>query len=91
MATSVRWYIMSLVVATSILTYLDRLNLSIAGKYIQDEFAIPVRTMGWIFSAFLLGYALFQIPGGYAADRFGPRRLFVVVITSWSVLTAATA
>ena len=90
-ATSVRWYIMSLVVATSVLTYLDRLNLSIAGKYIQDEFAIPVRTMGWIFSAFLLGYALFQIPGGYAADRFGPRRLFVVVITSWSVLTAATA
>src|ERR1700730_3078235 len=57
-ATSLRRLMMEMVTATTILTSLDRLNLSIAGKYIQDEFSIPLKTMGWIFSAFLLGYAL---------------------------------
>src|SRR5438132_1368010 len=89
--THVRWHMMALVTATVVLTYLDRLNLSIAGKYIQDEFAIPLKTMGWILSAFLLGYALSQIPGGYLADRYGPRKVLVVTICWWSVLTAATA
>ncbi len=82
---------MGLVTVTAILTYLDRLNLSIAGKYIQDEFSIPMETMGWIFSAFLLGYALSQIPGGYLADRYGPRKVLIVAISWWSVLTAVTA
>ena len=90
-ATSVRWLMMGMVTATTILTYLDRLNLSIAGKYIQDEFSIPLKTMGWIFSAFLLGYALWQIPGGYLADRYGPRKVLVIAISWWSILTAATA
>jgi MFS family permease len=90
-ATSVRWLMMGMVTATTILTYLDRLNLSIAGKYIQDEFSIPLKTMGWIFSAFLLGYALSQIPGGYLADRYGPRKVLVIAISWWSILTAGTA
>ena len=60
---------MGLLTLVLMLTYLDRLNLSIAGKYIQDEFSISTQTMGWIFSAFLLGYALFQIPGGWLGDR----------------------
>jgi ACS family glucarate transporter-like MFS transporter len=82
---------MGMVTATTVLTYLDRLNLSIAGKYIQDEFSISLETMGWIFSAFLLGYALSQVPGGYLADRYGPRKVLIVAISWWSVLTAATA
>ncbi len=73
------------------LTYLDRLNLSIAGKYIQDEFWFSDQKMGWIFSAFLLGYALCQIPGGWAGDRFGPRRLLTAAILWWSAFTALTA
>lgn len=73
------------------LTYLDRLNLSIAGKYIQDEFSLSTQTMGWVFSAFLLGYALFQIPGGWAGDRFGARNLLTISIVWWSAFTAMTA
>src|SRR5882762_11110737 len=88
--TTMRWQMMGLVTASAILTYLDRLNLSIAGKYIQDEFSIPLKTMGWILSAFLLSYALAQIPGGYLADRFGPRRVLIAAILWWSALTAAT-
>src|SRR5712691_10542248 len=89
--THVRWHMMALVTATVVLTYLDRLNLSIAGKYIQDEFAISLKTMGWILSSFLLGYSLSQIPGGYLADRYGPRKVLIVAISWWSLLTAATA
>ncbi len=89
--TSARWQMMGLVTATAILTYLDRLNLSIAGKFIQDEFSIPLKTMGWILSAFLLGYALSQIPGGYLSDRYGPRRVLIAAISWWSLLTATTA
>src|SRR5216683_5376790 len=90
-ATSVRWQMMGLVTATAILTYLDRLNLGIAGKFIQDEFSIPLKTMGWILGAFLLGYSLSQVPGGYLSDRYGPRRVLIAAIAWWSILTATTA
>src|SRR2546427_7773853 len=90
-ATSVRWQMMGLVTATAILTYLDRLNLGIAGKFIQDEFSIPLKTMGWILSAFLLGYSLSQVPGGYLSDRYGPRKVLITAIAWWSILTATTA
>jgi ACS family glucarate transporter-like MFS transporter len=82
---------MALLTALSMLTYLDRLNLSIAGRNIQSEYAFNNQTMGWVFSAFLLGYALFQIPGGWAGDRYGPRGILTLTIFCWSVLTAATA
>ncbi len=75
--TRVRWHVMALLVIVSALTFLDRLNLSIAGKFIQDQYHLPNQTMGWILSAFVLGYALFQVPGGWLADRYGPR----VVVT----------
>ena len=89
--TSVRWQMMALVTVTTILTYLDRLNLGIAGHFIQDEFSFSMKAMGWILSSFLLGYSLSQIPGGYLADCFGPRKVLIAAISWWSVLTAATA
>ena len=76
--TRVRWHVMALLVIVSALTFLDRLNLSIAGKFIQDEFHLPNQTMGWILSAFVLGYALFQVPGGWLADRYGRVRTLQV-------------
>lgn len=88
--TRVRWAIMSTVMLVTVLTYLDRLNLGIAGKYIQDEFSLSTQMMGWIFSAFLLGYALFQIPGGWAGDRYGPKNVLTITILMWSFFTALT-
>jgi ACS family glucarate transporter-like MFS transporter len=82
---------MALVTITTILTYLDRLNFSIAGQFIQNEFSLSLKTMGWVLSSFLFGYSLTQIPGGYLADRFGPRKVLIVAISWWSILTAATA
>jgi ACS family glucarate transporter-like MFS transporter len=89
--TRVRWRVMALLLVVSALTFLDRLNLSIAGKFIQDEFHLGTQTMGWILSAFVLGYALFQVPGGWLADRYGPRAVITGAILWWSIFSAATA
>lgn len=88
--TSVRWRVMALLLVVTALTFLDRLNLSIAGKFIQDEFHLPTQTMGWILSAFVLGYALFQVPGGWLGNRFGPRSVITGAIVWWSLFSAAT-
>src|SRR5947209_19045350 len=89
-ATHVRWGILACIVMVTVLTYLDRLNLGIAGKYIQDELSFSTQTMGWVLSAFLLGYSLFQIPGGWAADRYGPKNILTGAILLWSLFTALT-
>jgi ACS family glucarate transporter-like MFS transporter len=86
----VRWNILLLVMVATGLTYLDRVNLSIAGHSIESEMHFSTLTMGWIFSAFLLGYALMQVPGGWAADRFGPRRVLALAILWWSAFTVLT-
>lgn len=86
----VRWNILALVTLATGLTYLDRVNLSIAGNYIQSEMGFSAETMGWIFSAFLLGYALMQVPGGWAGDRFGPRKVLAAAVLWWSAFTILT-
>jgi ACS family glucarate transporter-like MFS transporter len=88
--TRVRWYVMGCITLVTVLNYLDRLNFSIAGKYIQDELSLGTQTMGWVFSSFLLGYALCQVPGGWAGDKYGPRDVLTVAILLWSIFTALT-
>lgn len=87
----VRWHIVGLLAIIAGLTYVDRLNLGIAGKYIQDQFHFDNQTMGWILGSFSLGYAIFHVPGGWLGDRFGPRRVLTLAILWFSVFTAATA
>src|SRR5713226_8090757 len=79
-ATQVRWVVMAIVMAIMAVTALNRLNLSIAGKYIEEEFSFSTISMGTVFSAFLWGYGLFQIPWGYVCDRIGPRRTLTASI-----------
>jgi ACS family glucarate transporter-like MFS transporter len=72
------------------LTYLARVNLSVSGHAVQEDMHFSTVTMGWVFSAFLLGYALMQVPSGWAADRFGPRRVVAAAVLIWAVFTALT-
>ena len=90
-ATRVRWYIVSILAVIAALTYVDRLNLGVAGPYIQAEFHFSTQTMGWILGAFSLGYAIFHVPGGWLGDRFGPRVMLAIAVLWWSAFTAATA
>jgi MFS transporter, ACS family, glucarate transporter len=79
---------MACVVLVTTLTIVDRLNLGISGKFIQDELGLSMQMMGWVFSAFLLGYSLFQVPAGWAGDRYGPKNVLTCAILFWSLLTA---
>ena len=86
-----RWYILLLISAMYLITYLDRVNISTAAPLISKEFGFDKVTMGVIFSAFVWAYALFQVPGGWLSDRFGARSVLGAVVTYWSIMTAATA
>ncbi|HUB50313.1 MAG TPA: MFS transporter [Acetobacteraceae bacterium] len=86
-----RWSVLLLISLMYLVTYLDRANISTAAPVIAKEFNIGKIELGFIFSAFVWSYALFQIPGGWLGDRFGPRRILTGIVGYWSVMTALTA
>jgi MFS transporter, ACS family, glucarate transporter len=89
-ASHVRYVVLGLTIAAYMITYMDRVVISAAVPSIQKEFDFSIVTMGWILSSFRWAYALFQIPGGWFGDRFGPRRALTLIVTWWSLFTAAT-
>lgn len=74
----------------ALLLYIDRICISVAKGPISSELALTEQQMGWIFSAFALGYALFQVPSGIFADKFGPRKVLTCIVAIWSAFTALT-
>lgn len=74
----------------SAVAFLDRTNISIAGGFIRDELGLDNIQLGWVFSAFLIGYAAFQVVGGWLAYSFGPRRVLAAGVVWWGVFTALT-
>src|SRR6266699_2216166 len=86
-----RWFLVFGLFILSAVAYLDRVNISIAGSSIAAEYHLSNVQLGWIFSAFLVGYALFQTPGGWLADRLGPRRVLTAGVLWWGIFTALTA
>ena len=81
------WPIVALLCATATAGYICRVNVSTAAPLLMEEFGLSQIAMGRIFSAFLLGYALFQIPSGMLADRFGARRILSWVTWLWFIIT----
>jgi MFS transporter, ACS family, glucarate transporter len=75
------WAWVALLCATATASYLCRVNVSVVGALLMDELHLSQAQMGRVFSAFLLGYALFMVPGGALADRWGTRR--VLELASW--------
>jgi len=68
-----RLTVVALLFAFSLISYFDRTVISIAGPQLMKDFAISPTQMGAIYSAFILGYAILMIPGGYLSDRLGAR------------------
>ncbi len=75
----------------SLLLYIDRTCIQVAGDAIKADIGLTDTQFGWVLSIFTLGYALAQTPSGAFADRFGPRKLLTGVVALWSILTAVTA
>ena len=74
----------------SIITYLDRVCISVAGPRMQSELDISPERWGWVVGAFTLSYAIFEIPTGRMGDRIGARRVLTRVVLWWSAFTALT-
>ena len=89
--TRVRWFLVFWLFVLSAVSYLDRVNISIAGGSIADAYHLSDVQLGKVFSAMVVGYALFQTAGGRLADRFGPRRVLTAGVVWWGVFTALTA
>ncbi len=88
--TRIRWSLLGLLFFISFVTYLDRINIAVAGKLMSDAFGLTDLQFGTIFSAFVVGYALFQVPAGWVGDRFGHKRTLVFSLILWSGFTALT-
>ena len=73
------------------ITYMDRSNISIAAPAIAKEFSFSKTEIALFFSAFAWAYAAGQVPGGWLADFFGPKRVLLAIVPFWSFMTAATA
>jgi ACS family glucarate transporter-like MFS transporter len=87
----IRYVLVLWLLVLSTVAYLDRTNISIAGIEIGQEFAISKIRLGWVFSAFLIGYAGFQIPAGLLARRLGSRRVLTLLGVWWGFFIALTA
>ena len=81
------WSIVAMLCATATAGYICRVNVSTAAPLLMEEFGLSQIEMGRIFSAFLLGYALFQIPSGALSDRFGARRILSMIAWLWVIIT----
>jgi len=88
--TRIRYKILALLTMISIITYVDRVNISVAARQMMPALGLTPLHMGYVFSAFVLGYALFQIPGGWLGDRLGVRKVLAAAILWWSFFTACT-
>jgi ACS family glucarate transporter-like MFS transporter len=89
--TRVRFFLAFWLFIISGVAFLDRTNISIAGLQISSEYGLGNQRLGWIFSAFLIGYAGFQLPAGWLAARFGPRRVLTLGVIWWGIATGLTA
>jgi MFS transporter, ACS family, glucarate transporter len=87
----VRWFLVCWLFILSAVSYLDRVNISVAGHSIAEEYGLSNVQLGYVFSAMLIGYALFQTAGGRLADRFGPRRVLTAGVVWWGIFTGLTA
>ncbi|MGH9689594.1 MAG: MFS transporter [Candidatus Acidiferrales bacterium] len=88
--TPVRWVVLFLLCLMYLITYLDRVSLANTAPLISKEFGFSQVTMGVIFSAFIWSYALFQVPGGWLGDRFGPRKILSSIMAYRTVIAILT-
>jgi sugar phosphate permease len=89
--TKTRWLVLLLISLMYMITYMDRTGISIAAPAMEREFGLSKTAIGVVFSVFLWAYAIGQIPGGWLADRFGPRLVLLIIVPFWSLMTAMTA
>ncbi|MBX3438583.1 MAG: MFS transporter [Planctomycetaceae bacterium] len=89
--TRVRWIVLAFVAFASASAYLTRYCISAANTTIQQDVGLNDAQMGQLMSAFMLGYLIFQVPGGWLGNRIGTRAAFVLISVLWSLCNIWTA
>src|SRR5579863_8795269 len=89
--TRLRYFLCFWLFVLSAISFVDRTNISIAGLQLSKEFGLGNQRLGWLASAFLIGYASFQLPAGALAVRFGPRRVIAFGVSVWALCNVMTA
>ncbi|MEZ5399638.1 MAG: MFS transporter [Bryobacteraceae bacterium] len=82
--------VLGLLFVLSIVTYIDRVCISVAGPAMQADLGMGPEEWGYVVSAFALAYAIFEIPTGSMGDRVGPRKVLTRIVLWWSVFTTLT-
>jgi MFS transporter, ACS family, glucarate transporter len=85
-----RYRVLSLLAALSVLTFIDRLAIAVAGPGIQSDLHLEPQRWGWILSAYVLANGLFELPSGALGDRHGQRGELTRIVSWWSAFTALT-
>lgn len=85
-----RYKLLGLIWLLQFVNYLDRVNISVAAPSMMKSLSIDPGTFGFVLSAFTVGYAIMQIPGGALADRFGAKLVLVAAPVLWSLFTGLT-
>ena len=88
--TRTRYWVVVFAVVLAVVQYIDRVCISQAEPLISRDLRLSPSEMGYVFSAFTLAYALFEIPSGWLGDRIGPRKVLLRIVLWWSFFTAAT-
>ncbi len=83
-------FILAMLVILGVVTFLDRINISVAGSSIMKDLNLSAVEWGWVQSAFILSYGLMQIPMGAYGDRHGHRKVLTQIVLWWSLFTAFT-
>ncbi len=89
--THVRYKVVAFTMTLAAVTYLDRVCISIVAPSIMRDLKLSQIQMGYVFSAFTLAYAIFEIPTARWADRIGSRKVLTRIVLWWSAFTMATA
>src|SRR5258708_3214972 len=85
-----RHRVLGLLFLLSIITYLDRVCIAVAGPRMQEDLKIGPEWWGWVVGVFAISYAAFEIPSGSMGDRIGPRRVLTRIVLWWSAFTTLT-
>lgn len=85
-----RYRVLGFLSFLSVITYVDRVCIAVAGKSIQEDLGLRPDQWGWVLGAFTISYALFEVPTGAMGDRLGPRRVLTRIVVWWSGFTALT-
>jgi ACS family glucarate transporter-like MFS transporter len=82
--------VLGMLALLSIITYVDRVCIAVAGPRMQEDLHISPQAWGWVTSVFFLSYSAFEIPSGVLGDRIGPRRVLTRIVLWWSAFTSLT-